>query len=210
MFNHIGALIFSNTCQTNYLVPGIVSFVRFFHSTPVIYYNKYSCFQRRSICVKKKDFIEKNRTDRKLEDVFKILKPFQSYFHDGSIIDISYNKNDVKISLESAEICDIINIPLSIHKTIKGNLYIKNPELILLDKKNTEINLTMMADSAGIIKFELEENKVRFFVEWNSYPPDDRKTVKYSDIVFIAQQIFWENVPDLYDPLREVKRDRIL
>ncbi len=85
-----------------------------------------------------------------------------------------------------------------------------SPELILLDKKNAEIKLTMMADSAGIIKFELEENKVHFFVEWNSYPPDDRKTVKYSDIVFIAQQIFWENVPDLYDPLREVKRDRIL
>jgi hypothetical protein len=54
---------------------------------------------------------------------------YTSYFHDGSLIDISYDKNVLVISVESAEISSdesLGNIALSDHSAIKGKLYLED------------------------------------------------------------------------------------
>ncbi len=60
-------------------------------------------------------------------------------------------------------------------------------------------NLKMMADVAGILNFDLNKNKIRFFVEWINYPPKNQ-IEKYSDLQIESDKIYWENNPNIFDP----------
>lgn len=130
------------------------------------------------------------------------ISSYAAYFHDGSIIDIQYKGSVLLLSMESAEMSEedlIETIALSEHNSLKGILHLEGIEAIFIDNEPFHGKLHMLADSGGILHLEIEGNKVRVFVDWDNYPPK-KKIEKYSDIVIECKEIYWENVPDLYDP----------
>lgn len=123
-------------------------------------------------------------------------------FHDGSIIAIEHEHQQVRIAMESAEICpeDITeNEVLTKARTIKGILTISGIRTLEVDGKQFKGRLTMQADSATILDFNVDESKVHFFVEWINFPQTDPGW-EYTDIVIEAEAIRWEDSPDIVDP----------
>lgn len=130
------------------------------------------------------------------------IAKYASYFHDGSVIDIQHYEGEILISMESSEISqeDLKDdITLSEQNTLKGVLHLERIEAIWLDGKSHQGKLQMLADTGGILKFQVSDKKTNLFLEWINYPP--KKVIeKFSDIEISASNIFWENVPNLYDP----------
>ncbi len=123
-------------------------------------------------------------------------------FHDGSVIDIKQSENKIGISMESAEVCEEDldnNILLSDHRTIKGILHLDGIVNILDNGQPFTGILKMLHDSAYILRFDIVENKVTLFIEWVNFPPHP-KVNDYSFFEIEAETIWWENIPDLFDP----------
>lgn len=130
------------------------------------------------------------------------ISEYTSFFHDGSIIDIQQDKNEILISMESAEISNVDlqnKLTLTEQNTLKGVLHIYKPINVSIDNELLNNNLKMIADVAGILNFDLNKNKIRFFIEWINYPPK-KQIEKYSDLQIESDKIYWENNPNIFDP----------
>lgn len=127
---------------------------------------------------------------------------YTSYFHDGSIIDIYHDQSIVILSMESAEISpeeNLDNIVLSKRLTIKGKLHLEGVDLITENEKQISVLLKMLYDSAGILHLKIDGTTVSLDLEWVNFPPHPNVTT-YSFYTINAKKIWWENIPDLYDP----------
>jgi len=127
---------------------------------------------------------------------------YSSYFHDGSLIDIKHDQSSVVLSMESAEVSldeNLDNIFLSERCTIKGKLHLDGVDLITENEKKTSVRLRMLYDSAGILHLKIDDTVVKLDLEWVNFPPHSKITV-YSFYIIHAKKIWWENIPDLYDP----------
>lgn len=133
----------------------------------------------------------------KLEEVKNNIAPFQSYFHDGSMMKINHGTTDLDIFIESAEICHEIDrsMTLSKDRRIRGVLHLKNVLSIFIDRQPFKGKLKMLADEAGILNFQIHENRVCLFVEWINYSHQKKGVVKFSDIMINVDHVFWENNP---------------
>ena len=130
------------------------------------------------------------------------IAEYSSYFHDGSVIDIVQNENEITISMESAEVsADELKEPLllSANSTIKGKLHLKGIKNINVGNQRFLGRLKMLYDSGGILHFKLIDNIVKLDLDWVNYPPHPDVTA-YSFYEIEAEKIWWENIPDLKDP----------
>lgn len=129
------------------------------------------------------------------------IADYTSNFHDGSIIDIKHEINRIEISMESAEITEEDmkeDFPLSEHDTIKGKLHLE--EVKSIKECNSYLNfLKMKHEDATIFHFKINNNKVELQIIWGTYPPNP-PVDDFSTIEIEAEKIWWENIPDLYDP----------
>ncbi len=104
--------------------------------------------------------------------------------------------------MESAEISpdeNLDNVVLSEHLTIKGKLHIEEVSLITEKKNQTLDSLKMLYDSAYILHLKILGTTVLLDVEWVNFPPHPEITA-YSFYTIHAKKIWWENIPDLFDP----------
>lgn len=128
---------------------------------------------------------------------------YASYFHDGSIIDIQYKGAELLISIESAELLpeDLgEDIALSDHSRLKGILHLQGIQSIYVDEQPFKGKLFRHATkSSRILDFSINGTKVHFFIEWSSIPVNSLYD-EFTDIVVEADEIYWENKPDFYDP----------
>ncbi len=134
----------------------------------------------------------------------KILTKYTSYFHDGSIIDIEYGKDpsELIISMESAEVDleDIKDpIPLSKEDRIKGKLHLLGVKKIQIGGKTFKEPLKMLYNSGEILDFDVEGSKISLGIEWENFPSKPRIN-DFSTIDIEIEDLYWENIPDLYDP----------
>lgn len=131
-----------------------------------------------------------------------IISDYFTYFHDGSIIDIQHYDSTIILSIESAEISPEENkdkILLSKHSTIKGKLHLEGIGAITDNDREFNGKLRMLHDSAGILHLEKENILIKIGLEWVNYPPHPN-IVAYSFYKIEVNKIWWENIPDLYDP----------
>jgi hypothetical protein len=133
------------------------------------------------------------------------LNKYASFFHDGCIIDIKQNNNRIDISMESSELWpewNEDNVPLSVSKTIKGKLHLEGVKNIISNHHPQNI-LKMIYDIGEILDFDIStNNKIKLLVTWVNYPPKDR--IEMSELIEIeAEKIYWENIPNLYDPMNK-------
>jgi len=93
---------------------------------------------------------------------------YTSYFHDGSIIDISHDGCTIVFSMESSEISsneNIDNIDLSQNSTMKGKLYLEGVDLITENKEQISENLKMLYDSALIFHLKIQDKTLKLDLE---------------------------------------------
>jgi len=133
----------------------------------------------------------------------KIIK-YTSYFHDGGMIDIQYEKNNSEMvfSMESAEIGSEIvvdDIPLSEYRTIKGKLHLVGFKNVKVDDKIVSGVMKMKYDAGDIFYFKIEKNEVTLQIAWENFPPKP-ETNDFSEFKIEYEDLYWENIPDLYDP----------
>ncbi len=127
------------------------------------------------------------------------ISEYAAWFHDGSLIEIFHSKNKIELSLESAELTyeDVPKgITLSKHSTIKGKLHLDGVKKITVDDSLFEGILKKEYDGGGIFDLEIKDDNVEISIKWSNYPPKPRVT-DFSTITINAENIWWENIPDL-------------
>ncbi len=132
---------------------------------------------------------------------FKIEK-YTSYFHDGTVHDIKYTKNQIMIAMESAELrpeWNEDNITLSKRNTISGNLHLEDFGNIRINGQIYKEKLLKTYDSSDVYTFEIHPNKVLLLISWINYPPKPREETPFSEYEIEAKKIYWENIPTLFD-----------
>ncbi|CDR33199.1 hypothetical protein [Criblamydia sequanensis] len=128
------------------------------------------------------------------------IQKYEAYFHDGILVDIEQNRENVTISLISMQMNpeDLVdNITLSYDRTIRGKLHLDKVENIKIDGKVCT-DLKMLFDNGDIFSLEIEEHKVILDVIWQTLRPK-RKIEEDSRIEIMAEEIYWEN-PNMVDP----------
>ncbi|MBS0584949.1 MAG: hypothetical protein JSR76_01445 [Verrucomicrobia bacterium] len=103
--------------------------------------------------------------------------------------------------MESAEISpeeNLDNIVLSENITIKGKLHLEKVDLVIENEKEIPL-LKMLYDNGNILHFKINDGTVSLDLEWVNFPPNPNVT-SYSFYTIHTKKIWWENIPDLYDP----------
>lgn len=127
------------------------------------------------------------------------ISKYQDFFHDGSVIDISHHKNNIILSMESAEMDkeDITDdILLSNDDSIKGKLYINGIHSITINKEPFRGILKKTYDHGSIFELSIKRKSIEICVEWVDFPPNSKKE-DFSVIKIQTEDIYWENIPDL-------------
>ena len=131
-----------------------------------------------------------------------IIKKYLHEFHDGSLIAIERRGQDHIFSLESAEMdhSDMKDgLPLSERGTIKGKLHLDGVQSIKINESPFQGELKMKYDYGSIFDFDIQNNTVELQISWRNAPQKPYVN-DFSTIVIKAKNIWWENIPDLYDP----------
>ena len=124
-------------------------------------------------------------------------------FHDGYLIDIEHNNQDLLISLESAQVSDDENeerLSLSTNSTLKGKLHIKGVSSIAVNDAPLTGKLVKKHDEGNIYSLEVHKQKVVLEVSWMNHPPKPYEETPMQKITIEGENIFWENLPDLRNP----------
>lgn len=125
------------------------------------------------------------------------IRRYTSFFHDGSITDISHTDNVIIISMESAEmdIEDVKDdITLAKDDRIRGRLHIEGIKNIEINNEPFNEIVKKIYDDGGIFDFEIEQNSIELSIDWVNYPPKP-KVDEFSVIKIQAKKIWWENLP---------------
>ena len=130
------------------------------------------------------------------------IKKYTSFFHDGSILAIQHQKNNLVIFMQSAEMDEedkLDDVIFSKEGSIRGKLHLEGVKSIVEEGVGNLTTFEMKTEDAGIFDFELKENQVEFQIIWGSFAPncfdEDFSVVKIE-----AEKIWWENCPDMPDP----------
>src|SRR3990167_9514624 len=128
------------------------------------------------------------------------IKKYTGYFHDGSILAIQHQKNNLVIFMQSAEMDEedkLDDVIFSKKGSIRGKLHLEEVTSITEEDAGNLIKFEMKTEDAEIFDFKLNENQVEFQIIWDSIPvgKEDFSVVKIE-----AEKIWWENCPDMPDP----------
>jgi hypothetical protein len=128
---------------------------------------------------------------------------YDAFFHDGSLINIQHVDNKIELSIESSGIFEDDlkdEIVLSKNNTLKGKLHLEGVKNILLNKNQPFLGvLHMLYDSAEIMHLTIMKDRIKLSLEWENFPPHPKVTA-YLFLEIEADKIWWENIPDLYNP----------
>lgn len=129
------------------------------------------------------------------------IKNYTGYFHDGDFIGVKKKENKMEFFLQSCEILSDETIDkeiLSKENTIKGKLCLKGVKWIKVDDIEDKEIPWKKYDDGEILRFRIYDNKVYFLIEWKNFPPKPNEE-NICTIEVEAEEIDWENIPDLPD-----------
>lgn len=131
------------------------------------------------------------------------IKNYTGYFHDGTLLKIKHEKNQIEFFLESSQIGSHKikdRELLSNDNTLKGKLHVKNIIKIKVGNKEYKGILRKEYDDGEILDLEINKNKMLLLIEWTNFPPKNRVT-DVAKIEIEAEKIQWENIPNLSEEL---------
>lgn len=131
------------------------------------------------------------------------IKKYTSYFHDGFLVDIKFVKDDLLLTMFSAEVHpedfdEGIELAFDELYTIRGRLHIEKVTSILINEK-PELELKMKTGPVIIYDFELKENEVEIQIIWNNKTSPELE--EFESIKISCQASYWENLPNLNYPI---------
>lgn len=131
-----------------------------------------------------------------------IIKKYLSEFHDGALLAIEHVGQDYILSLESAQMDRLDmkdDLSLSERGTIKGKLHLVSGQSIKMNESMVENELKMKYNYGSIFYFAIKDNLIEIQISWRNAPKKSYIN-EFSTIVIKAENVWWENIPDLYDP----------
>ncbi len=152
-------------------------------------------------CVRVEKKIEANANMSTMKKTVFLIWDYQSCFHDGSILAIKYEQNNILLSLESAQLGDLgLQEPfvLSDDGRLKGILHCEDIKSIRYNDRPFLAKLEMLATIGNIVELRIKGNNIHLFIEWVDYGPDKMITIPfepYCDISIEAAKIYWQNIP---------------
>lgn len=132
-----------------------------------------------------------------------LISNYLPLFHDGAVFNIEYVNANVTIFMQSAQVHqeDLKDkIELSKYARIKGKLHLECIQTIFINGFRFSGTLGMVGDKGGIFDLLINKNMVELQLDWVNYPPKSAIN-QFSTIRIEAESIWWENIPDLSDPL---------
>gem|GEM_PF-909666 len=132
-----------------------------------------------------------------------VIDNYLPLFHDGAVFNIEHINSNATIFMHSAQVHEEDlkhKIELSKYGRIKGKLHLEKIRMILINEFPFSGKLKMAGDKGGIFDFLLQKNMIELELDWVNYPPKPAIN-EFSTIRIEAEKIWWENIPDLYDPL---------
>ena len=130
------------------------------------------------------------------------IQKYLDEFHDGSLINIEHSDQECIFTLESAEMDRAEmkdDIPLSERDTIKGKLHLEKIQSIQINDRVFHDRLKIPYDYGSIFDFDIRNNIVELQISWRNAPKKPSVN-DFSTIVVQADHIWWETIPDLFDP----------
>ncbi len=127
------------------------------------------------------------------------ISEYAAYFHDGLILDIVHTKDKIDFSMASAEIDEGEtqgNIILSRDFSIQGKLHIEGIQSIKLNENEFSGTLKKLYDRGKIFDFEITKNSIEISIIWTDFLGNS-EVKEFSIIKIKAENIWWENIPDL-------------
>jgi hypothetical protein len=132
------------------------------------------------------------------------LKKYADFFHDGILYSITTFNDGCNMKMSSAELVsdDIeTGMKLSMKNTIVGFLHLSGIKHILIDSNHRCLgDFFKEFDEGTILDFEFSDTEIDLGIQWENYPPKPW-TNKFSTIKIKADRIWWENIPNLIDPV---------
>lgn len=138
-----------------------------------------------------------NGTEREV-----VVDNYLPLFHDGAVFNIEHINANITIFMRSAQIHEEdlkVKIGLSKYNRIKGKLHLEKVKMISINGAPFLGTLKMVGDKGGIFDFLLKKTMIELQLEWVNYLPKPEIN-EFWTIKIEAEKIYWENVPDLYDP----------
>ena len=130
------------------------------------------------------------------------ISKYADYFHDGKIYDMKHSKDNIVLSLESAELLpewNEDNLILSKFNAIAGNLHLEGVKKIYINDKISHTKFEMIYDVGEVYDLEVGKTKILLEAIWRNDPP---KLPEETDLFIYkieAENIYWENIPTAYD-----------
>jgi len=126
------------------------------------------------------------------------IRNYVNYFHDGTVIDIKHNNNNIQLFIESFPVDqnDLSNkdLPfLSSNNTLKGILHADCVKYINVENKQFHGALYKEYDDGEILDLKVNKNTIVLIVEWKNFPPKKRITVT-NEIEIESDVIYWESI----------------
>jgi hypothetical protein len=128
------------------------------------------------------------------------IKKYIDYFHDGGFFGVKRKENNMELFLQSCGIESDEPVDrklLSEEGFFRGKLSLTGIKRIKVDDEEDREIPWKKYDHGEILDLEIDNNKVFFLIEWKSYPPP--RTNDVSKIEIEAEEIDWENIPNLPD-----------
>lgn len=132
------------------------------------------------------------------------ITKYAHYFHDGYVNNVLHTGSNIYFFLESSVVTNLNEFEdkhfLSNSHTFKGILNICGIKNFKLGNEKYESIFQKQYDDGNILDLEIKNNKVFVLIEWKNWPPKPRlRTHDVSKIEIEAEEIYWENIPDLSD-----------
>jgi|694.fasta_scaffold93698_7 hypothetical protein len=123
----------------------------------------------------------------------------EAYFHDGAILNIVSQENNLDLWMESSELEEEwpTDFKLTVNKTIRGILHVMNIKKIEINNNLYDGKLAFIHDEGEILKLEIKNNKICLLnIIWSDFSPKSLLN-KFETIRIEAENYEWENIPDL-------------
>ena len=122
------------------------------------------------------------------------ISSYTSFFHDGEVINIDHQKNNIVFFIRSAEIDSSIvkDIILSKDNVIKGKLHLEGVKLILENGVRFNGTVKMKLSDNDLLHLKIKSNVLFCEIGWRGSVPFQND---FSALEIHAQKIWWENIP---------------
>lgn len=124
------------------------------------------------------------------------ISKYTSFFHDGEILEINHNLQNIKIRMRSAELNPDLapDIKLAKGNFFQGILHIEGVKYIIKNDLSFHGSIKLLSKDNDLLHLKIKENIVYCEISWRN---TECCRNDFSAFEIHAERIWWENTPDI-------------